>query len=169
MNDNTLLPADLPDALLVGRVWRPDPAGGPSVVVVRAGEVIDITATAPTVSDLLDHPDRVAVAREAKGESLGDARALMAATLQGADGPRLLAPCDLQPVKAAGVTFAISLLERLIEEEAGGGNPRADAGADRLGSVPAAPGIARSHPPESRNDRAGPVVAISGSGHWPRR
>lgn len=126
MNDNTLLPADLPDALLVGRVWRPDPAGGPSVVVVRAGEVIDITATAPTVSDLLDHPDRVAVAREAKGESLGDARALMAATLQGADGPRLLAPCDLQPVKAAGVTFAISLLERLIEEEAGGDAGRAE-------------------------------------------
>ena len=104
MNPHNLLPADLADALLVGRVWRPDPVGGPSVVVVRGGEVVDITATAPTVSDLLDHPDRVSLARQAKGESLGDVHALMDATLQGAQGPRLLAPCDLQPVKAAGVT-----------------------------------------------------------------
>jgi fumarylacetoacetate (FAA) hydrolase family protein len=120
------LPSDLSQALLVGRVWRPAPVNGPSVVVVRDGEVFDITATAPTVSDLLDRADRVAVARSADGESLGDVRALMAATLQGGEGPRLLAPCDLQPVKAAGVTFAISLLERMIEEEAGGDASRAD-------------------------------------------
>lgn len=120
------LPSDLSQALLVGRVWRPAPVNGPSVVVVREGEVFDITATAPTVSDLLDRADRVAVARSADGESLGDVRALMAATLQGGEGPQLLAPCDLQPVKAAGVTFAISLLERMIEEEAGGDASRAD-------------------------------------------
>ncbi|WP_315139999.1 fumarylacetoacetate hydrolase family protein [Achromobacter marplatensis] len=120
------LPSDLSQALLVGRVWRPAPVNGPSVVVVRDGEVFDITATAPTVSDLLDRADRAAVARSADGESLGDVRALMAATLQGGEGPRLLAPCDLQPVKAAGVTFAISLLERMIEEEAGGDASRAD-------------------------------------------
>lgn len=120
------LPSDLSQALLVGRVWRPAPVNGPSVVVVRNGEVFDITAMAPTVSDLLDRADRVAVARSADGESLGDVRALMAATLQGGEGPRLLAPCDLQPVKAAGVTFAISLLERMIEEEAGGDASRAD-------------------------------------------
>ncbi|HCW18653.1 MAG TPA: fumarylacetoacetate hydrolase, partial [Achromobacter sp.] len=126
MNQQDTLPSDLPQALLVGRVWRPAPVNGPSVVVVRNGEVFDITAAAPTVADLLDRADRVDVARNAKGESLGDVRALMAATLQGGDGPRLLAPCDLQPVKAAGVTFAISLLERMIEEEAGGDASRAD-------------------------------------------
>jgi len=126
MNQQDTLPSDLPQALLVGRVWRPAPVNGPSVVVVRNGEVLDITAAAPTVADLLDRADRVEVARNAKGESLGDVRALMAATLQGGDGPRLLAPCDLQPVKAAGVTFAISLLERMIEEEAGGDASRAD-------------------------------------------
>ncbi|MFD4835891.1 fumarylacetoacetate hydrolase family protein [Achromobacter sp. NPDC058515] len=126
MNQDNTLPSDLPKALLVGRVWRPAPVNGPSVVVVRGGQAIDITAVAPTVSDLLDRPDRVALAANAQGESLGDARALMAATLQGGDGPRLLAPCDLQPVKAAGVTFAISLLERMIEEEAGGDASRAD-------------------------------------------
>ena len=126
MNQENSLPADLAGALLVGRVWRPAPIDGPSVVVVRNGEVIDITAVAPTVSDLLDHPDRVALAKSAKGESLGDVRALMDATLQNQGGVRLLAPCDLQPIKAAGVTFAISLLERMIEEEAGGDASRAD-------------------------------------------
>jgi len=34
--------------------------------------------------------------------------------------PRLLAPCDVQAIKACGVTFAVSLLERVIEEQAGG-------------------------------------------------
>ncbi|NMK47290.1 fumarylacetoacetate hydrolase family protein [Achromobacter sp. Bel] len=126
MNQQDTLPSDLSEALLVGRVWRPAPVNGPSVVVVRNGEVVDITAVAPTVADLLDRADRVAVARNAAGESLGDVRALMAATLQGGGGPHLLAPCDLQPVKAAGVTFAISLLERMIEEEAGGDASRAD-------------------------------------------
>lgn len=126
MDQENSLPADLAGALLVGRVWRPAPIDGPSVVVVRNGEVIDITAVAPTVSDLLDRPDRVALAKSAKGESLGDVRALMNATLQNQGGPRLLAPCDLQPIKAAGVTFAISLLERMIEEEAGGDASRAD-------------------------------------------
>ncbi|MDH0735425.1 fumarylacetoacetate hydrolase family protein [Achromobacter spanius] len=126
MNQENSLPADLAGALLVGRVWRPAPIDGPSVVVVRNGEVIDITAVAPTVSDLLDRPDRVALAKSAKGESLGDVRALMDATLQNQGGVRLLAPSDLQPIKAAGVTFAISLLERMIEEEAGGDASRAD-------------------------------------------
>lgn len=126
MNQDNSLPVDLDNALLVGRVWRPAPVDGPSVVVVRNGEVFDISAVAPTVADLLDRPDRVVVAKGAAGESLGDVRALVAATIQGQDGPRLLAPCDLQPIKAAGVTFAISLLERLIEEEAGGDASRAD-------------------------------------------
>lgn len=126
MNQQDTLPSDLSEALLVGRVWRPAPVNGPSVVVVRDGEVVDITAVAPTMADLLDRADRVEVARNAAGESLGDVRALMAATLEGGEGPRLLAPCDLQPVKAAGVTFAISLLERMIEEEAGGDASRAD-------------------------------------------
>ncbi|KAG1243834.1 hypothetical protein G6F65_022157 [Rhizopus arrhizus] len=59
MNEGNTLPSDLPRALLVGRVWRPGPVNGPSVVVVRNGEVFDITAVTPTVSDLLDRPDRV--------------------------------------------------------------------------------------------------------------
>nr|WP_218892688.1 fumarylacetoacetate hydrolase family protein [Duganella sp. 1224] len=120
------LPADLADALLVGRVWRQD-VNGPSVVVVRKGEVFDITAQAATVSDLLDRDDVAAFAQAAQGESLGKVEALIETALSGAEAPvRLLAPCDVQAIKACGVTFAVSLLERVIEEQAGGNPARAD-------------------------------------------
>ena len=124
----SMLPADVAQALLVGRVWRE--GVGPSVVVVRGGEVFDITAHAPTVADLLDDRELLNIARNAPGESLGQASALLEL---GVNAPaasaavRLLAPCDVQPVKACGVTFAVSLLERVIEEQAGGDASRADA------------------------------------------
>jgi len=128
------LPVDLDRALLVGRVWRPAPIDGPSVVAVRGGQVVDLTALAPTLADLLDHPDRLDIARHGQGEALGPAADLLPRTLAGdaGAGPTLLAPCDLQPVKAAGVTFAVSLLERLIEEQAGGDARRAEAVRARI-------------------------------------
>ncbi|MFJ1300590.1 fumarylacetoacetate hydrolase family protein [Pseudomonadota bacterium AL_CKDN230030165-1A_HGKHYDSX7] len=125
------LPEDLDQALLIGRVWLGAPVNGPAVVVVRRGEVFDITAAAPTVSDLLERSDRVALARKADGPSLGRVTDLLARSGQ-AGQPRLLAPCDLQPVKAAGVTFAVSLLERLIEEQAGGDASQAETIRARL-------------------------------------
>ncbi|UGQ47585.1 fumarylacetoacetate hydrolase family protein [Massilia endophytica] len=136
------LPSDLQDALLVGRVWRRgeingSPVGrlwrhgevdGPCVVAVRNGEVIDITPHAATMADLLEREDLLSIARSAPGESLGPVQRLLEASLN-ADpvAPRLLAPCDLQAIKACGVTFAVSLLERVIEEQAGGDAARADA------------------------------------------
>jgi len=126
------LPVDLDRALLVGRVWRPAPIDGPSVVAVRGGQVVDLTALAPTLADLLDRPDRLDIARHGQGETLGPAAELLPRTLAGEPGPALLAPCDLQPVKAAGVTFAVSLLERLIEEQAGGDASRAEAVRARI-------------------------------------
>ncbi|MGF6776745.1 fumarylacetoacetate hydrolase family protein [Paraburkholderia sp. GAS334] len=117
------LPDDLDDALLIGRVWRPAPVDGPSVIAVRRGEAFDITAAAPTTADLFDRDDAVDIARHAPGESLGPVIDLMRASLAAdADDSmiRLLAPCDVQPIKACGVTFAVSLLERVIEEHAGG-------------------------------------------------
>jgi fumarylacetoacetate (FAA) hydrolase family protein len=128
-NDDNLswLPHDVQRATLVGRAWRPDPVDGPSVIVVRDGHVFDITAAVPTMADLLDRPDAAKVARTAPGESLGPVADILAASMhpsaQG-NAPTLLAPCDVQAIKACGVTFAVSLLERLIEERAGG-----DAGA----------------------------------------
>ena len=110
------LPQDLDRALLIGRVWRPAPIDGPSVVVVRGGQVFDITRFAPTTADLFERGDAVDVARTAPGEPLGTVQALLA----GAPGLQWLAPCDVQAIKACGVTFAVSLLERVIEEQAGG-------------------------------------------------
>ena len=110
------LPQNLDRALLIGRVWRPAPIDGPSVVGVRGGPVFDITRFAPTTADLFGRGDAVDVARTAPGEPLGTVQALLA----GAPGLQWLAPCDVQAIKACGVTFAVSLLERVIEEQAGG-------------------------------------------------
>ncbi|HYG42822.1 MAG TPA: fumarylacetoacetate hydrolase, partial [Bordetella sp.] len=77
------LPVDLDRALLVGRVWRPAPVDGPSVVAVRRGRVIDLTALAPTVADLLDRPDRLAIVRDGHGEDLGPVADLLARSLAG--------------------------------------------------------------------------------------
>ena len=106
--------------IYVGRVWRD--GVGPCVVTVRDGRVIDVTSRAtPTVRDLLESPDPLALAA-APGTDLGP----LADILTGAPGPvRLLAPCDLQAVKACGVTFARSMIERVIEERAGGDPARA--------------------------------------------
>src|SRR5476649_22651 len=125
MTETQALPDDLKAALLVGRVWRRGDINGPCVVVVRDGVVWDITAQAPTVADLLERDDAAQWARTAPGVSLGPVAALLAPT--DADTPLLLAPCDLQAIKACGVTFAVSLLERVIEEQAGGDASRAAA------------------------------------------
>lgn len=129
-NHINALPEDAARALLVGRVWRPAPVDGPAVVAVRAGRLVDITRHAITVADLFerDSASLLAIVRDADGEDLGDAAALAQATLDGRPGEgglRLLAPCDLQAIKACGVTFAVSLLERVLEEQAKGDPARA--------------------------------------------
>ena len=117
------LPKDHGEAALVGRVWRGD---GPRIVALRGGELVDITAHVGTMSALLDRDDRLALARETSGISLGAVKPWLtqsladSATTPDEHGNRLLAPCDLQVVKACGVTFAVSLLERVIEEQAAG-------------------------------------------------
>ncbi|MEX3760843.1 fumarylacetoacetate hydrolase family protein [Paraburkholderia phenoliruptrix] len=123
----SFLPRDVGQALLVGRVWRKlhtatGELHGPCVVLVRNGEVLDITASAPTTADLFEREDLVAFARTVSGESLGPVDKLVEAALRSgsADDLRLLAPNDLQAIKACGVTFAVSLIERVIEEQAGG-------------------------------------------------
>jgi len=114
------------EALLVGRVWRE--AIGPSVVVLRNGKVLDITSPAiPTMRDLLERPDAADFARSAPGTEIGTLEDLLSASVEAAaDATRLLAPCDLQAVKACGVTFARSMIERVIEERAGGDPGRAE-------------------------------------------
>ncbi|UYO93939.1 fumarylacetoacetate hydrolase family protein [Pollutimonas sp. M17] len=124
------LPEDADRALLVGRAWLPGEGGGPAVVAVRKGELIDITSTAPTVSHLLESADPADTLRQASGPSLGSLDDWLASTLEHGPDPahrHLLAPNDLQVVKAAGVTFAQSMVERVIEEQARGDAAAADA------------------------------------------
>jgi len=117
-----LLPDDAARAALAGRVWRPDRAG-PSVVAIRDGIAVDISAAFPTMRDLCEQADPAAAMRAAEGEALGPLTKLAANTpreQRDTAQPWLLAPCDLQALKACGVTFPISMLERVIEERARG-------------------------------------------------
>jgi fumarylacetoacetate (FAA) hydrolase family protein len=117
---------DADQAMLVGRVWRPD-VEGPSVVRVDGDNVTDITSDFPTMRDLCEEPEPAKAARSAKGERVGALADILANSdpaKRDRSKPWLLAPVDLQALKAAGVTFAISMLERVIEERARG-NPAA--------------------------------------------
>ncbi|WP_207482136.1 fumarylacetoacetate hydrolase family protein [Arenibaculum pallidiluteum] len=116
-------------ATLVGRAWVPGSAPGPAVVAVRDGDLWDLGPAAPTMSDLLEAEDPASIARSASGTRLGPVAEILANSVpEGRDSARpwLLAPCDLQAVKASGVTFVASLLERVIEEQARGDAARAE-------------------------------------------
>ncbi|MEP0322022.1 fumarylacetoacetate hydrolase family protein [Bauldia litoralis] len=123
------LPEDSDRATLVGRAWRPD-LEGPSVVALRGTEIVDISAAAATMRDLCEMPEPAALTRDAAGEPIGLFEELLANTPPGSRDPAkpwLLAPIDLQAIKAAGVTFAVSMLERVIEEQARGAPEKAAA------------------------------------------
>lgn len=122
----------------VGRVWRPD-VEGPALVVLREGRLVDITSPeAPTMGDLLERADLVSFLDGARGEDLGSLDEIEASSTEDAPGEgrlHLLAPCDLQAVKACGVTFARSMLERVIEEKAAGDPARAESIRGRVGAI----------------------------------
>ncbi len=122
-----VLPQDAATATLVGRAWRPGNPAGPAVVAIRPDGVFDISKLAPTTADLLNLPDPAASVRGFAGERIGDTAAILANCLKRDPAlPWFLAPCDLQAVKAAGVTFVASMLERVVEEQVRGDAGRAD-------------------------------------------
>ena len=119
-----LNPADL-DGLYLGRL---NTAAGPIIVTVRDGHVFDLTAkAAPTVRDICEMADPAGYARAAPGRDIGPPGQI--------DPGTWLAPCDLQPVKACGVTFARSMVERVIEEKAAGDPARAGAIRDKVATL----------------------------------
>jgi fumarylacetoacetate (FAA) hydrolase family protein len=123
------------DGVYVGRVWRP--GIGPALVTLRGGMLHDITSrAAPTMRDLCEAPDPLAAAH-APGVAVGSLADIAAASREAPDpgALRLLAPCDLQAVKACGVTFAGSMVERVIEERAAGDPARADAIRRRISAA----------------------------------
>ncbi|MEK1933654.1 MAG: fumarylacetoacetate hydrolase family protein [Pararhizobium sp.] len=122
----------------VGRLWRPDVAG-PSLVVLRGGDLYDITSKeVPTMRDLLERDDPVAFLLQQEGEHLASLEAVMGNSVEAAgdlSAMHLLAPCDLQAVKACGVTFARSMLERVIEEKAAGNPALAETMRERVTAI----------------------------------
>ncbi|MGC0054458.1 fumarylacetoacetate hydrolase family protein [Brucella pituitosa] len=130
LSAHQILPDDAKNAILVGRVWS-NVADGPCPVLVRDERVLDLTAIAATVSSLFEI-DGIA-AKLASTTNLPDLGSLDD-FLSGTTG-HLLAPIDLQAVKAAGVTFADSMLERVIEEQAKGDPSRARSIREKLAPV----------------------------------
>jgi len=111
---------------LLGRVWNAD-AGGPCIITIRDGEVIDITSKqAPLVRDICEMDDPAAYVKTAAGHSLGSVSAIAEIPPGNPNATHFLAPCDLQAIKACGVTFASSMAERVIEEQAAGDPQKAD-------------------------------------------
>ncbi|HVM83468.1 MAG TPA: fumarylacetoacetate hydrolase family protein [Candidatus Binatia bacterium] len=126
---DAVLPSDAERATLVGRIWDPAVAG-PTPVLIHRGRAVDISRIAPTTSALLEMERLVPVLQAASGlPEIAAVEELIANSDERRRDPMrpwLLAPCDLQSVKAAGVTFVASMLERVIEEQARGDASRAE-------------------------------------------
>jgi fumarylacetoacetate (FAA) hydrolase family protein len=131
-----ILPEDGCAGTLISRAWLP--GEGPAIVLVREDGVFDISRAAPTLAGLLNDADPVATARGApRDRRIGDVAALLAnsdAATRDESLPWFIAPIDLQAVKAAGVTFVRSMLERVVEEQARGDPGRAATMRDSLGA-----------------------------------
>ena len=149
LSEAATLPADRYAGTLVGRVWLPGEQGGPAVVALREWGVYDLTPLVPTMSELCAAADPVALARSDSARRIGELAPILANSRWDRHDPALpwlLAPVDLQAVKAAGVTFARSMLERVVEEQVKGDprarrcHPRPDRGAGRRGPARGAPG-----------------------------
>ena len=123
------------NGIWLGRVWLPE-AEGPAVVTCREGRVIDITAKGyATVRDICEMDDPAGYVAAAEGRDLGALADLLGADPADRTTMHFLAPTDLQAIKACGVTFARSMVERVIEEQAAGDPKRAETIRARIGTL----------------------------------
>ncbi|WP_418123761.1 fumarylacetoacetate hydrolase family protein [Variovorax sp. 160MFSha2.1] len=139
LSTSSSLPRDAGRATLIGRLWHP--GVGPVLVAVHEGGLHDLSKLAPTMSDLLEgntppaEAVRAALRSAPRIAALDEALANSDEAARDTGKPWLLAPCDLQAIKASGVTFVASLLERVIEEQARGDASKAEATRAAIGSV----------------------------------
>ncbi len=118
-----ILPDDAGQATLIGRAHIPGSPGGPSPVLIDTDQVYDLSSIAPTCAELLSRTDRLEAVRAGGSKPIGKLADLLTnsdADRRDPQRPYFLAPCDLQTIKACGVTFVSSMLERVIEEQAKG-------------------------------------------------
>ena len=130
MPNQDCLPADGYAGTLVTRIWNTAGVAGPSVAVLRADGVYDLSAHVASMSTLLETENPAALVQGYAGTRAGSLEDLLANSdeaTRDVSKPFFLSPCDLQVIKAAGVTFATSMIERVIEEKAGGDASRAQA------------------------------------------
>jgi fumarylacetoacetate (FAA) hydrolase family protein len=125
--ENTL-PEDGLAGTLIGRIWLPGALPGPAPVLLHEDGVFDLSALSPTLAGLCELDDLPARLHDSRSQWLCSVADLLAnsGSERDATRPSLLAPADLQVIKAAGVTFASSMVERVIEERAGGNPQRAE-------------------------------------------
>ena len=130
-----ILPTSAASGLLVGRVWSHQEEG-PCTVLIDGNNVRNLNSLSPTLSGLLDHTNLIPAVQEAgKFPVLAPLDAFLSDGGNSGPAGSLLAPCDLQSIKAAGVTFAQSMLERVIEEQVKGEPQKAQAIRERLAPV----------------------------------
>ena len=129
LNSQNSLPDDATQGCLIGRAWIPNQISGPSPIILRGNQVFDISEKFHTISELLESADPLKALSEIEGRPVGSIDELFANTIAEPDTNKayFLAPIDLQVIKAAGVTFAASMLERVIEEQAGGDAQKAQS------------------------------------------
>jgi len=140
LDEHIALPDDHARATLIARAWVPGPLAGPSPVLIRDGNAYDLSQVAPTCADLMNSDEPVAVATEAvtSGRAtpvgrVADMLANSAADRRDPNRSHFLSPVDLQAVRACGVTFIASMLERVIEEQAKGDPAAAESIRSSLG------------------------------------
>ena len=141
LTKNNTLPKDWRRAYLVGRVWAPGKLAGPSPVALVGGELYDLSAFFPTTSELLntDNPKKsIERAISLGAPTVSDLVGVIENTTYSNRDLRayyFLSPCDLQAIRACGVTFVSSMVERVIEEFAKGDSDKALEIRKKIGSV----------------------------------
>jgi fumarylacetoacetate (FAA) hydrolase family protein len=140
VDERRALPEDRSRATLIGRAWVPGPLAGPSPVLIADGKAFDLTQVVATSAELINSDNPVALARGAAKSGratpigiVADMLANSVADRRDPARPYFLTPVDLQAIRACGVTFIASMLERVIEEQAKGDPTSADAIRKSLG------------------------------------
>ena len=164
LNLSSVFPNDYRRAALVGRVWVE--GMGPVLVSVHDNALYDLTALAPTCSALLELPDPASAVRKAiRGQvplaRTADVLSNSAHDMRNRQTPWFLAPCDLQAIKAAGVTFVNSMMERLVEEHARGDASRASQIREEIVAV-VGEDLSRVDPGSATADKLKQVLIAQG-------
>jgi fumarylacetoacetate (FAA) hydrolase family protein len=161
--ENTL-PTEGLGGTFLARVWVP--AAGPTPALVTADGVFSLWSAAPTLAQFLALESPVARARAHAGPRIGSVAEVLENTAcdrRDTARPWFLAPADLHALKACGVTFVKSMLERVVENLAAG-DP--DAAANLRATLEAEAGHQLSQVRPGSAEAARVKAALVARGLW---